>query len=240
MSNNIKLKDFNVHYMIINYGDIKLQIMKKNGYINVTNLCKIGGKLFADYNKNKYSKELMNCLSKNLGIKTDELTIFINNGNEFKGTFAHPDLVIHIAMWISPKFCIMVNEIIKLWRNLSIKNENDYWYNMSESLKFSYKNEKIEEDIRNNLSKNLNGKTEVKCDSGYIDIVTDEEIIEVKHIDNWKHALGQVLSYHVDKNFKKLKQRIHLFSNNKIELETINKITNICQNYSCLVSFEII
>ena len=52
--------------------------------------------------------------------------------------------------------------------------------------------------IRDKLSKKLNGKREVECSSGIIDIITDEEIIEVKNIKNWKHAIGQIISYELD------------------------------------------
>jgi hypothetical protein len=41
-------------------------------------------------------------------------------------------------------------------------------------------------------------KAEVKCPVGRIDILTDTQIIECKHygsINNFKHALGQVMAY---------------------------------------------
>lgn len=240
MSYKINFKDFNNEYTYVEYGDIKIQIMKKNGYINITELCKSGGKRFNHWNQNKSTKELMYCLSKHLGIKKEDLTIYVNHGSEFRVTFAHPDLVIHIAMWISPKFCINVNEIIKTWRQLSNENEIDYWNKMYESLKTSYKKDQTEEEVKNNLSKKLNGITEVLCESGYIDIVTSQEIIEVKHIDNWKHALGQVLSYHIDEKYNILQPRIHLFSESEIEVETKRKIINICSKYTCMVTFEIV
>ena len=233
----MNVTDIDNDYTCINYENMKLQIMKKNGYINVTNLCKAGGKRYRNWNSINKTKELRDRLSKKLGIKNEELTVYVQN-NHMYATFAHPDLVLNIAMWISPCFYITINEIIKTWRKMSNDNEFEYWNKMSESLKTPYKNIQIEEEVKNNLSKKLNGTTEVLCESGYIDIVTDKEIIEVKHIDDWKHALEQVLSYIVDKKYNTMQPRIHLFSEIEIEVEIKRKIMNVCSRYMCIVTFE--
>lgn len=69
-----------------------------------------------------------------------------------------------------------------------------------------------------NIWEKEGGKREVPifdCQSyllvGIADLVTQNEIIEVKDIKNWKHAIGQVFAYwrHYD---LKLIPRIHLFS----------------------------
>lgn len=38
-------------------------------------------------------------------------------------------------------------------------------------------------------------KREVHCEAGIIDVMTNESVIEVKKAKNWKHSLGQALSY---------------------------------------------
>ncbi|KAK3253409.1 hypothetical protein CYMTET_37408 [Cymbomonas tetramitiformis] len=53
----------------------------------------------------------------------------------------------------------------------------------------------LEKHVRDTVAKSLNGTTEVVADAGRIDVVTDDEIIEVKHVAAWKHAYGQVKSY---------------------------------------------
>lgn len=55
---------------------------------------------------------------------------------------------------------------------------------------------------------------------GLADLITDTEIIEVKNIKNWKHAVGQVFAYwyyfsRANVN-NSLRPRIHLFGNNGI------------------------
>lgn len=52
-----------------------------------------------------------------------------------------------------------------------------------------------ERAIQERLCLELGGDMEVRTDAGYIDILTDDTIIEVKEISGWKGALGQVLSY---------------------------------------------
>lgn len=46
-----------------------------------------------------------------------------------------------------------------------------------------------EKEIKKRLSRELNGQMEIKTSAGYIDIVTNSEIIEIKHYDLWKSAL---------------------------------------------------
>ncbi|KAK3269668.1 hypothetical protein CYMTET_21905 [Cymbomonas tetramitiformis] len=53
----------------------------------------------------------------------------------------------------------------------------------------------LEKHVRDTVAKSLNGTTEVVADAGRIGVVTDDEIIEVKHVAAWKHAYGQVKSY---------------------------------------------
>jgi len=61
----------------------------------------------------------------------------------------------------------------------------------------------------------------VKTPAGNIDILTKNEIIEVKYIKKWKEALGQVISY--GKYYPNHRQRIHLFGGkqnfNSFEIE---------------------
>lgn len=66
-----------------------------------------------------------------------------------------------------------------------------------------------EREYKHKLAKALSGKTEVPTLAGSIDVLTTTEIIEVKRVNDWKHAIGQVLVY--GKYFPKHQKRIHLF-----------------------------
>jgi len=53
-----------------------------------------------------------------------------------------------------------------------------------------------ESEIRDRLASGLAGsQTEVPTKTGKIDILTPSRVIEVKNVKNYKHAIGQVLSY---------------------------------------------
>lgn len=69
--------------------------------------------------------------------------------------------------------------------------------------------------IRDNLADKLNRngivgvRTQVACECGRADIVTVNEVTEVEHRNNWKHALGRALVYANCLGFKH--KRLHLF-----------------------------
>lgn len=80
-----------------------------------------------------------------------------------------------------------------------------------------------------------NSKVEVPCASGRIDILTPEQVIEVKHVRNYKHALGQVLSY--IQYFPNKKPRLHLFDEAKIDAAFRQQILDECQRFNVSVTF---
>jgi hypothetical protein len=65
-----------------------------------------------------------------------------------------------------------------------------------------------EQNFQQNLEKQLNAGSK-SVPAGIIDICTDTEIIEVKHWNAWKQALGQIIVYsHYYPNHKK---RVHFY-----------------------------
>ncbi|MDM8566676.1 KilA-N domain-containing protein [Candidatus Halobeggiatoa sp. HSG11] len=78
----------------------------------------------------------------------------------------------------------------------------------------------IEKDVKNALIKKLQKiygtevKTEIAIETGFLDILTPKELIEVKNSKDWKAAVGQILIYGL--SFPDRKKRIHLFDK-KIE-----------------------
>lgn len=91
-----------------------------------------------------------------------------------------------------------------------------------------------EEQVQYSLWQRLGGQLEVSCDAGRIDLLTEEEVIEVKHIQNWKSALGQVLSY--AHYFPTHRPRIHLFGEeNPADL---SKIKQVCTSHDIKVTYS--
>jgi hypothetical protein len=96
------------------YGDFKILIRKKDGYVNMTKLCKDGGKELFNWSANDNSKKIIDELSSSLGIPRDDvLTVVVGGKNtDLRGTYVHQDLVPHIASWISPQFAFKVSRIV--------------------------------------------------------------------------------------------------------------------------------
>ncbi|QGM48861.1 N1R/p28-like protein [Magpiepox virus] len=126
-------------------------MMKENGFINATKLCKLGNKRFRDWLRLDGSKELIeeleyiNSLWKIKSSRADLRGMIIEVKNESKGkhqyevsgSYIHQDLIPHIASWISPSFAIKVSKII----------------NCYVSGKYEFKLKENEEEIRNRENK---------------------------------------------------------------------------------------
>ena len=82
---------------------------EEDGYINVTNLCKAGGKQFKDWKRIQKTKAFLQVLSSTVDISTVELIKLNTGGNGQRHTWVHPQVAINIAQWISPKFDVNVS-----------------------------------------------------------------------------------------------------------------------------------
>ena len=100
---SLKLKD--------NY---QLEYREEDGYINITNLCKAGGKQFKHWNNIDKTKRFLEVLSMEVGIPTASI-IKLGTGHKIGNTnisetWAHPQVAINIAQWISPEFDVLVSK----------------------------------------------------------------------------------------------------------------------------------
>jgi hypothetical protein len=87
--------------------------------------------------------------------------------------------------------------------------------------------------IQERLHRELGGNMEAYTPIGPVDLVTKTEIIEIKRVEEWKTALGQVLAK--AQSFPDQAKRIHLFGESSKQLK---KITNHCQALDVTVTFE--
>lgn len=62
--------------------------------------------------------------------------------------------------------------------------------------------------VQNSLQEREGGRTEVETPIGFVDLVTEEHAIEIKHVTDWKDGL-KILAYNVYLSDRK--PRIHLF-----------------------------
>src|SRR3977135_1818622 len=123
------------------YGPFRVIMMKDTGYINATKLCSSGGKEYKEWIKNKSSKELMHALEDNMALQNTHGSlensdstladanggitplasppcIFVKTTNNTpteqlkSGTYCHPDLIPHIACWVSADFALMASKVV--------------------------------------------------------------------------------------------------------------------------------
>lgn len=188
------LEDINDKFARSKVGNCEVIIMKKNGYVNATKLCKEFGKKFANWYIIMTTKELIKVLEEDSNKK---VMIQITTGSRYethlRGTYVHPLLVTNIANWISPIFALKISKWVDEWRNYSDINNQKYW-NAIGNLEPS-SNDQKELAIKLKLNKTLKGKLEAEIDDEFIDILTDNKVIEVKTAKLYKQALGQVLAY---------------------------------------------
>ena len=218
-------------YSWAKYGDFDvITIMKGeySGYINASKLCSNGKKEFKNWSSNSGNKNLIKEfeeLSKNIFYSPKKYTYYCSNHGVKRGTYVHPDLIPHIAMWISPRFGLMVSFIIKEWRKQSEQNDMKYMDELGKCLKEASleSKENYESFYRDKIASEENGEIEVETDCGFIDVLTKTKVIEVKKASNWKHAIGQVICYWTE--YEDLEKWIYLFDHQTADKEMIVRIS---------------
>jgi hypothetical protein len=107
--NNLEKSQKQIKPLVIN--DYALVFRKEDGYIDVTNLCKAGRKEFKHWNSLEKTKAFLRILSSEVAITTSKLIEIVSGGNfKNQGTWAHPQVAINIAQWISPEFDVKVSK----------------------------------------------------------------------------------------------------------------------------------
>lgn len=92
-----------------------------------------------------------------------------------------------------------------------------------------------EKQVQKRLAKNLGDvKREVPTLTGKIDILTDNELIEVKSVNSWKCAVGQVLIY--GQFYPNYQKRIHLFG--EASPNFLSMIRSHCTPFDIEVTWE--
>jgi hypothetical protein len=87
---------------------IEIVLRQSDGYINATQLCKAGNKMYKNWFQNKNSESYLQALSASAGIPADDLIKYETGSNEQRATWVHRLVAIEIARWISPEFAVQV------------------------------------------------------------------------------------------------------------------------------------
>lgn len=82
-----------------------------DGYINATALCKAVGKQWNHYFSTEHTQAFIAELAIETGIATGDLVY----SSKVTGTWVHPQVSIHLAQWLSPKFAVQVTKWVAEW-----------------------------------------------------------------------------------------------------------------------------
>lgn len=207
-------------------------LIREDGYINATMLCKESdGKLFADYKRKKKTQLYLQTLSDYLKISVSELIDIKQGGSpKLQGTWVHPYIATNLAQWISSTFAIKVSMWIDEWKKTNDENNIKYISELMDIKADNY-NDDIEKQIQKKLHEQLGGSIEVETEFGYIDLLTDISIIEIKDGYNWKHGFGQLIVY--SQFYPNHIKILHLFNISKN-----HKIDEFCFKYDVIVKYE--
>jgi hypothetical protein len=151
----------------------------------------------------------------------------------------HPLIATHLASWCNEEFGLKVALWIEQAKNEIQQVKNEWEHEIKNMTPSKYNDNDIEYKIKIKLAKELGGTPEVLTLHGYADIVTQNEIIEIKNAEDYKHAIGQILSY--AQAFEHLNKRIHLFHEDvDILCESIIKAESVCQKYGIKITYEVV
>lgn len=178
--------------MMLILNNVVIETRESDSYVNATQICTAGGKRFKDWRRTCATQELIKKLEGKLRI---EAPLLESSKSKHVGSWIHPILVTHLAMWVSSDFTLKVLEWIEEWKNSD--EENKRRYDEALSLITLSETTQQEKEIKMALKDKYEADCEVRTPAGYIDLMSKKYVIEIKEASKWKHAIGQVLSYGV-------------------------------------------
>jgi hypothetical protein len=103
-------KDNEYKLSSLNIGEgYNIEHREKDGYINVTNLCKAARKNFSNWRRLDKTQAFLQALSSSMVIHINELIRYKMGSIHERATWVHPHVAINIAQWISPEFDVKVS-----------------------------------------------------------------------------------------------------------------------------------
>lgn len=100
-------------FIMCKYGDQQIRQRKSDGYFYATEMASLFKKRWSNYYANNNTNEYLEALSTTTGIPVLSLIQAKNGGASGEhGTWIHPRVASHFAMWLSPKFAVQVTDWI--------------------------------------------------------------------------------------------------------------------------------
>lgn len=230
-------------------GRIITSVRPSDGYINATKMCQSAGKGWGNYWANAATEAFVKTLSSRtkiaefsnkpifLGDPTDYALVHTTRGGlaSLQGTWVHPLVATHLAQWCSTEFSVKVAEWMEGFKSKDRGFKRTY-EEAIENIRPDKKRKTLEKTVKESLHRRVGGDMEVPCDHGKIDILTDDTVIEVKRLEKYVHALGQVLSYSI--SFPHLEKRIHLFGEEDEGGPTVRNAQRLYSSFGVMCTYE--
>ncbi len=227
--------------MTLNMNDLYQFINQEDGYFNLSKICRKANKKYKNYTQTLTSKKLLYNIAKNYNI--ERLTYRINKGagnHHINGTYGHPLVATAVARWCSIDFETIMLGWIEKWKKDNENNVKEYNEAIDNIVPDETRYNYTEKEVQRRLQDELGGDIEVRTKYGNIDLMTSIFIIEIKQFINWKHALGQILSYSVDLEVcQNKKLRVHLICDDE-EVNQIEDIKPCFNKYDIELTYEIV
>ena len=125
-----------------------------------------------------------------------------------------------------------------VWASVA-RSENDYFLEaerekLAQELKVNFvgRERQVQEELSDKEGVHYGGQVQVWC----VDVLTEREVIEVKAVGQWKHALGQVLAYSAC--FPEHQARIHLYSDESSGAIELAGLCDVCTKLGVKVTLH--
>ena len=153
----------------------------------------------------------------------------------------HPNVAIKLASWLSVEFEVAVISIVVGFLSETMTRANalkTMAVACEKALSADPSSTAAERAVQQYLWTVEGGSIEVQCgDAGLADLVTASQVIEIKAVRQWKHAIGQVLAYTSELNGSRA-PRIHLFGPEQECMHLNDVVERTCASLCIIVTWQ--
>lgn len=217
-------------------GEMITELRTSDGFVNATKMCQGVGKKFSKFLATSKTKRFLIKLAEELGTSTP--LVDVTRGGAHSGSFVHPRVLTWLACWCDIGFAVHVTKWVEQAKESVTRVHDEYWKAISE-LKYEPSSEQIERDVRVRLAVELGGTQCFIGVLGEIDLVTDDQVIEIKWVCRALHAVGQVLGH--SRSFPEKGRRIHLFGDaDEFSRTNMSELRSMCSSLDISVTVELL
>jgi hypothetical protein len=211
------------------------ELRTSDGMVNATQMCQSVGKQFSKFMDMSKTKRFLSKLAEELGTST--LMVDITRGGKQAGSFVHPRVLTWLACWCDIGFAVHVTKWVEQAKT-SVTGVRDEYFAAISKIEYEPSSEQIERDVRIRLAGELGGTQCFIGVLGEIDLVTDDEVIEIKWVRRALHAVGQVLGH--SRSFPEKGRRIHLFGDaDEFSRTNMSELRSMCSSLDISVTMEL-